>query len=149
MEQKIRRYCQPTNQPVPETPAQVARCVYESLALKYRWALERLQQIKSARIDQLNITGGGIQNRFLNQLAADAADRLVVTGPQEGAAIGNLLTQAMALGEIGNVAELREVVRRSEQVETWIPHHTQAWEDAYGKLLDLSASFGVDPLFLS
>ena len=149
MEQKIRRYCQTTNQPVPETPAQVARCVYESLALKYRWALERLQQIKSARIDQLNITGGGIQNRFLNQLAADAADRLVVTGPQEGAAIGNLLTQAMALGEIGNVAELREVVRRSEQVETWIPHHTQAWEDAYGKLLDLSASFGVDPLFLS
>ena len=141
MEQKIRKYCQATKQPVPETPAQTARCIYESLALKYRWALERLQEIKMSRIDQLNITGGGIQNRFLNQLAADASDRPVVTGPKEGAAIGNLLTQAMALGEIGNISELREVVCRSEQIETWIPHHTQAWDDAYAKLLDLSDSF--------
>ena len=139
MEQKIRQYCQATKQPVPETPAQIARCVYESLALKYRWALERLEEIKSARIDQLNITGGGIQNRFLDQLAADATDRVVVTGPKEGAAIGNLLTQAMALGEIGSVSELREVLRRSEQIETWTPRHTQAWEDAYGRLLALCA----------
>ena len=139
MEQKIRQYCRATKQPVPETPAQIARCVYESLALKYRWALERLEQIKQARIDQLNITGGGIQNRFLDQLAADATDRVVVTGPKEGAAIGNLLTQAMALGEIGSVSELREVVRRSEQIETWTPRHTQAWEDAYGRLLALCA----------
>ena len=141
MEQRIRQYCQATKQPVPETTAQIARCVYESLALKYRWALERLQEIKMSRIDQLNITGGGIQNRFLNQLAADATDRMVITGPVEGAAIGNLLTQAMALGEIGNISELREVVSRSVQVETWIPHHTEAWEDAYGKLLDLSARY--------
>lgn len=149
MAQKIRQYCQATKQPVPETPAQIARCVYESLALKYRWALERLQEIKMSRIDQLNITGGGIQNRFLNQLAADATDRPVITGPIEGAAIGNLLTQAMALGEIGSVSELREVVCRSEQVETWIPHHTEAWEEAYGKLLSLSAGFKADTFSLS
>lgn len=149
MEQKIRRYCQATNQPIPETPAQIARCIYESLALKYRWALERLQEIKMSRIDQLNITGGGIQNRFLNQLAADATNRLVVTGPIEGAAIGNLLAQAMALGEIGSLSELREVVSRSEQVETWIPHHTEAWEDAYGKMIDLSADIRADTISLS
>ncbi len=149
MEQKIRQYCQTTKQPVPETPAQTARCIYESLALKYRWALERLQEINTSRIDQLNITGGGIQNRFLNQLAADATNRLVVTGPREGAAIGNLLTQAMALGEVGSISELREIVCRSEQIETWHPHHTQAWEDAYEKLLDLSAGSNADSFPLS
>ena len=135
MEKKIQDYCAATNQPIPETPGQVARCIYESLALKYRWALERLEQIKGERLTQLNIVGGGIQNRMLNQLAADSIDRPVVTGPIEGAAIGNLLTQAMALGEIETLSELREVVRRSEPVETYVPHHTQAWEDAYRKML--------------
>ena len=135
MEKKIRDYCAETNQPVPETPGQIARCIYESLALKYRWALERLEEIKGEKITQLNIVGGGIQNKMLNQMAADAIDRPVVTGPIEGAAIGNLLAQAMALGEIGSLSELREVVRNSESVETYMPNHTQAWEDAYGRLL--------------
>ncbi len=135
MEKKIREFCVRTGQPVPETVGEVARCIYESLALKYRHALEGLEKMKGARIDSLNIVGGGIQNRLLNQMVADALDRPVVTGPIEGAAMGNLLTQAMALGDIGSLDELREVVRRSEAVETWEPHHTQAWEDAYGKLL--------------
>lgn len=135
MEKKIREFCVRTGQPVPETVGEVARCIYESLALKYRHALEGLETMKGARIDSLNIVGGGIQNRLLNQMVADALDRPVVTGPIEGAAMGNLLTQAMALGDIGSLDELREVVRRSEAVETWEPHHTQAWEDAYGKLL--------------
>ena len=74
---------------------------------------------------------------------------MVVTGPREGAAIGNLLTQAMALGEVGSIFELREIVCRSEQIETWHPHHTQAWEDAYGKLLDLSAGSNADSFPLS
>lgn len=130
MEKKIRGYCAATNQPVPETPGQIARCIYESLALKYRWALECLEEIKGEKLTQLNIVGGGIQNRMLNQMAADSINRPVITGPIEGAAIGNLLAQAMALGEISSLAELREVVRNSEPVETYMPHHTQAWEDA-------------------
>ena len=130
MEKKIRGYCAATNQPVPETPGQIARCIYESLALKYRWALECLEEIKGEKLTQLNIVGGGIQNRMLNQIAADSINRPVITGPIEGAAIGNLLAQAMALGEISSLAELREVVRNSEPVETYMPHHTQAWEDA-------------------
>ena len=137
MEKKIRAFCERTHQPVPETPGQIARCIYESLALKYRWALERLEEIKGARLDALNIVGGGIQNKLLNQMAADAIDRPVVTGPIEGAAIGNLLMQAVAMGELKNLDEVRQVVRNSEAVETWEPHHTQAWEDAYGKLLSL------------
>ncbi len=135
MEKKIRQFCERTNQPIPETVGQVARCVYESLALKYRHALEGLETMKGQRIDSLNIVGGPINNRFLDQLIADALDRKVVTGPVEGAAIGNLLTQAMALGHIADLTELRQVVRNSEAVEVWQPNHTHAWEAAYEKLL--------------
>jgi len=135
MERKIRDYCRATGQPEPETAGQTARCIYESLALKYRWALERLEEIKGGRLDSLNIVGGGIQNKLLNQMVADSIDRPVTTGPIEGAAIGNLLAQAMALGEIANLRELREVVRNSESVAVCEPHHTAAWQDAYARLL--------------
>ena len=137
MEEKIREFCRRTGQPVPETIGQVARCVYESLALKYRHALEGLEKMKGQRIDSLNIVGGPINNRFLDQLIADSLDRQVVTGPIEGAAMGNLLTQAMALGDIASLDELRQVVRNSEAVETWEPNHTPQWEEAYKKLLTL------------
>ncbi len=137
MEKKIQDFCRRTGQPVPETIGQVARCVYESLALKYRHALEGLEAMKGQRIDSLNIVGGPINNRFLDQLIADSLDRSVVTGPIEGAAMGNLLTQAMALGDIADLDQLRQVVRNSETVNTWEPHHTQAWEEAYQKLLKL------------
>ncbi|MBO5837165.1 MAG: rhamnulokinase [Oscillospiraceae bacterium] len=135
MEKKIQDFCRRTNQPVPETLGQIARCVYESLALKYRHALEGLEKMKGQRIDSLNIVGGPINNRFLDQLIADSLDRTVVTGPVEGAAIGNLLTQAMALGDIKDLDQLRQVVRNSETVETWTPNHTPQWEQAYEKLL--------------
>ncbi len=137
MEKKIQDYCRRTNQPVPETIGQVARCVYESLALKYRHALEGLERMKGQRIDSLNIVGGPINNRFLDQLIADSLDREVVTGPIEGAAMGNLLTQAMALGDIKDLDGLRQIVRNSEAVETWEPNHTAEWEAAYEKLLTL------------
>ncbi len=134
---KIQKFCAEHGEPVPETVGQIARCIYESLALKYRWALERLEEIKGQPIDTLNIVGGGIQNKLLNQMVADSINRPVITGPVEGAAIGNLLAQAMALGEIKDLTELRQVVRNSEAVETYQPNHTQAWEDAYQRLLKL------------
>lgn len=137
MVRKIQGFCRRTGQPVPETVGQMARCVYESLALKYRWAMERLEEIKGQPLEQLNIVGGGIQNRLLNQMAADSIDRPVITGPVEGAAMGNLLAQAMALGEVKDVNELRRIVRNSEAVETYTPHHTAQWEGAYQKLLTL------------
>ena len=137
MVRKVQEYCRKTNQPVPETVGQVARAIYESLALKYRWALEHLEHIKGVRLDQLNIVGGGIQNKLLNQMVADSLDRPVVTGPIEGAAMGNLLAQAMALGDVKDLEQLRQIVRNSENVNTWQPHHTQAWEDAYQRLLKL------------
>ena len=135
MEKKIQDFCRRTGQPVPDTIGQVARCIYESLALKYRHALEGLERMKGQRIDSLNIVGGPINNKFLNQLIADSLDRKVITGPVEGAAIGNLLTQAMALGDLKNLDELRQVVRNSENVTVWEPNHTEDWETAYKLLL--------------
>ena len=135
MIEKIQSFCRETKQPVPETVGQIARCIYESLALKYRWALERLEEIKGEHITQLNIVGGGCNNKLLDQFAADATNRTVVTGPVEGAAIGNLLAQAMALGDIKSMDALRDVVRRSEPVETYCPNHTPAWEHAYQRML--------------
>ena len=135
MERKIQEFCRKTSQPVPETIGQVARCIYESLALKYRYALEGLERMKGEKINSLNIVGGGINNKFLDQLVADALDREVVTGPVEGAAIGKLLTQAMALGDIKDLEQLRQVVRNSESVETWTPNHTPQWDEAYRRLL--------------
>jgi rhamnulokinase len=135
MEKKIQSFCAATHQPVPETVGQVARCIYESLALKYRWAMGKLEAIKGTPIDTLNIVGGGIHNKLLNQMTADATGRRVITGPAEGACIGNLLVQAIALGELSGISDVREVVARSFDIEEYVPHHTQEWEDAYHRII--------------
>ena len=135
MVRKVQDYCRKVGEPVPETVGQVARTIYESLALKYRWALERLEEIKGQKIDQLNIVGGGIQNKLLDQMAADSLNRKVVTGPVEGAAIGNLLMQAKALGLLDTMEQVRQVVRNSESVHEYLPNHTPEWEAAYQRLL--------------
>ena len=140
MEGKIRDYCVQTGQPAPETVGQVARCVYESLALKYRWTLERLEAIKGGRIDSLHIVGGGSKNRLLNRMAAGAIHRPVVAGPVEGAAMGNILLQAVALGELSGIDDVRRVVRSSAEIEEYLPLDAQAWEDAYGRLLAYMAA---------
>ncbi len=137
MQKKIQQFCERTNQPVPQTVGETARCIYDSLALKYRFALETLEAYRGGRIDQLNIVGGGTKNKLMNQLAADATGRTVVAGPVESACVGNLLMQAVALGELSGVTDARAVVRASFVTETYESHHSQAWDDAYAKLLGL------------
>ena len=99
--------------------------------------MERLQEIKGEKLGQLNIVGGGINNKMLCQMAADSLNLPVVTGPVEGAAIGNLLAQAIALGAVKDLEELRRIVRNSESVTEYAPNHTPEWEAAYQKLLSL------------
>ena len=135
MQRKIQDFCARTNQPVPQTVGQVARCIYDSLALKYRFALETLEAFSGTKIDQLNIVGGGTKNKLMNQLAADATGKPVVAGPVESACVGNLLMQAVALGELKNVEEARAVVCASFATERYESRRTQQWEDAYNRLL--------------
>ncbi len=135
MQKKIQQFCEETGQPVPQTVGETARAIYDSLALKYRYALETLEGYRGGRIDQLNIVGGGTKNKLMNQLAADATGRTVVAGPVESACVGNLLMQAVALGELRDVGEARAVVRASFETETYESRRTQQWEDAYARLL--------------
>jgi rhamnulokinase len=139
MPSRVRAYCRRTGQPEPETHGQVVRLFLEGLALKYRWVLERLEQLQGRRLETIHIVGGGTQNRLLSQFAANATQRQVVTGPVEATAVGNLLVQALALGQLSSLAEAREVVRRSFEMHTFEPDPAagQAWEDAYGKMLEI------------
>ncbi|NLC59186.1 MAG: rhamnulokinase, partial [Armatimonadetes bacterium] len=134
----IRAFCARTGQPEPQSVGATVRCALESLALKYRWVLERLEEIRGRRLETIHIVGGGSQNRILNQLAADATGRPVVAGPVEATAIGNVLMQAIGLGHLGSLAEAREVVRRSFAVETFTPHPAAGWEEAYARYLQVA-----------
>jgi rhamnulokinase len=135
MPARMRAFCQRTGQPVPQSRGAVVRCALESLALKYRWVLERLEEILDRRLEPIHIVGGGTRNRLLNQFAADATGRRVVTGPVEATAIGNVVTQAMALGHIGSLEEGRQVVRNSFDIGTYQPAGGPEWDEAYGRLL--------------
>ena len=135
----IRDFCRRTGQPVPEDKGAVVRCVLESLALKYRWTLERIEECRGRRASVVHIVGGGTQNTLLNQLAADATGRTVITGPIEGTAIGNILMQAIACKEIKSLDEGREVVRQSFPVFTYEPSADRAkWDEAYARYLEVS-----------
>ena len=113
------------------------RCALESLALCYRWVLERLEGLTGKRLETIHIVGGGCQNVLLNQLTADACDRQVVAGPVEATAIGNVLTQAIGLGVLGSLADGREVVRRSFEVHTFEPRNADAWNGPYARFQTL------------
>ncbi|MBI2299854.1 MAG: rhamnulokinase [Armatimonadetes bacterium] len=139
MPQAIADFCGRTRQAAPDGMGGTVRCCLESLALKYRWVLERLEEVRGSRIESINIVGGGTQNRLLCQLAADATQRPVLAGPAEATATGNLLMQAMAVGELASLEELREVVRNSFQLEAYEPDHTAAgaWDSAYERFAAL------------
>ncbi len=137
MPARIQEHCERTRQAVPETKGAIVRCALESLALKYRWVLERLEEMLGYRLDPIHIIGGGTQNRLLNQLTADATRRTVVAGPIEATAIGNVLMQAVALGQLQSLDAARAVVRQSFQPETYEPHASAKWDAAYQKLLSI------------
>lgn len=117
----IAGFCRETGQPVPETPGQFVRCCLESLALKYRDVLDRLAAVTGVPIEVVHVVGGGSRNRLLNQLTADATGLPVVAGPVEATALGNVLVQARAAGELGSLADLRAVVRESFAPEVFSP----------------------------
>jgi rhamnulokinase len=124
-------FCRGSGQPVPVEPGAFIRCALESLALRYRWVLERLEELIARRLDVVHVVGGGSQNELLCQFTADACNRPVVAGPVEATAIGNVLVQAIGLGLVGSLAQGREVVRRSFEVKTFTPRDSERWEEPY------------------
>jgi rhamnulokinase len=132
MPAEIQAYCRETNQPVPGDAGALIRCVLESLALKYAAVLKQLEELGGETIRVVHVVGGGSRNRLLNQLTADACQLPVLSGPVEATVMGNVLVQAKALGELGSVGQLREVVRRSEDVIRFEPRPevAAAWAEA-------------------
>lgn len=121
MPSRIRALCQSTSQAVPQSPGQVVRTALDSLALKYRWVVEKLEELTQKPLHVIHVLGGGTQNRLLQQLTADATGREVICGPVEATAIGNILMQAIGLGAISSVEQGREIVRRSFDLHTYVP----------------------------
>lgn len=135
---KIRAYCRRTGQPVPETVGEVVRCIYESLALKYRSVAERMMQLMGRRAKVIHVVGGGTKDRFLSQLTADACGIPVCAGPEEATAIGNLMMQLMAAGEVANLGDARRVVAASFETKQYLPTaERNMWDEAYGRICTL------------
>lgn len=137
MPEKIRDFCRSTGQKVPETKGEIVRSITESLALKYRIALEGLEEILGYQLPVIHVVGGGSQNKMLNQFTADATGKPVIAGPVEATAIGNIIAQLIAIGEIANLREARSIVKASFPVREYLPNHTCAWDDALDKFLKL------------
>jgi rhamnulokinase len=137
MPAEIRGFCEKTGQPAPQERGALARCILESLALKCRFQLDRLQKIAGGQTDVLHMVGGGIQNKLLCQMVASATQIPVVAGPVEATAAGNIIVQLMATGQIRSIAEGRELVRRSFPMEQYEPQEPDAWAEAYSRFLNI------------
>lgn len=118
---EIQAACRDTRQPIPQTPGELAKCIYEGLVMSYKRAIEEIEDIFEKSFQTINVIGGGCQNDYLNQLIADATQKRVSAGPVEATAIGNLSAQLMALGDITDLQEARRLIRQSFDVTTYLP----------------------------
>jgi rhamnulokinase len=133
MPKAIQEFCLKTNQPVPGTKGEIARCIYDSLVLKYKYTIEQIESVTGKKIEKLHIIGGGAHNVIMNQLTADAIGIPVFAGPTEATAIGNIMLQAKALGKVKSLDEIREIVSNSFEVSEFKPMPKLNWEGAYKK----------------
>ncbi len=134
----IREYCRKTGQHVPEGYKEIARCIFESLAMRYRQVLGYLKDLSPFEIEKLHVIGGGTYNRHLMQFTANSVGIPVVCGPVEGTAIGNIMLQAKAAGLVGDMFEMRKIIAASIELKTYLPQDREAWDAAYEKYLAVS-----------
>lgn len=138
MIQAIQDYCSKTNQHVPQGYAETCRCIFESLALRYRQVFSWLKDFADFDINVLHIIGGGSLNQHLNQFTANSCGVTVLAGPQEGTAIGNIMLQAKAAGEMKDIWEMRETIANSIELKKFEPQDSEVWEKAYLRYLEVT-----------
>lgn len=131
----IRDFCARSGQAPPPDRDATVRCLLESLALKYRWVIERIEETRARRLSAIHVVGGGSRSRALCQFAADATGLPVLAGPAEATAVGNVIVQALALGHLSSLEEGRALVRHSFDVQTYEPVERTPWDEAYERLL--------------
>ncbi|MFI1422423.1 rhamnulokinase family protein [Streptomyces sp. NPDC020731] len=135
MPERIAEACRDSGQPVPTTPAEITRCILDSLALAHRKAVTDAQRLSGRSVDVVHIVGGGTRNALLCQLTADACGLPVVSGPTEAAALGNVLVQARAHGLVGDLAGMRRLLTRTQLLTRYEPRGgTQRWQAAQARL---------------
>src|SRR4029079_11474207 len=131
------KFCRESKQRPPQSRGEFVRTCLESLALTYRRTLEGMEDVLGRKINTIHIVGGGTQNQLLNQMTADACGRAVVAGPVEATAIGNVLVQAMATGDVPSLAAARTIVRESFPVKGYEPMGGNKWDHAYARFREL------------
>ncbi len=134
---RIREYALKTEQRVPETDGEVIRCIYESLAFKYRYTFEQISECLHKKYDTLHIVGGGSQDSLLCQMTAEATGLEVQAGPVEATAVGNIIVQLIARGEISNLSEGRRVVKASFETLKYLPEEPGSWNEQYSRFKDV------------
>jgi rhamnulokinase len=139
MPEVIRAYCREGGQPVPQDLGEIVRCVYESLALKFRFRLRQLEDFTGRRIEILHMVGGGTACDPLCQWTADACGIAVVAGPTETTTAGNLIMQLKSNGEIASISDGRQLVRSSFALRDYMPQEPSPWEEAYSRFKGLNA----------
>ena len=127
----IQQYCRQTNQPVPETPAEICRCIFDSLALRYKQVFQWMQEFAPFKLEVLHIIGGGSLNKYLNQFTANATGATVLAGPQEGTAIGNIMLQAKAAHLVNDIWEMRQIIANSLKLVKYEPTDEAIWNQAF------------------
>jgi rhamnulokinase len=127
----VKQYCRETEQPVPRGVGEFARALFEGLALSYRMVLISLETLTGRSLSTIRIVGGGSRNALLSQMVADACNRVVVAGPAEATVLGNVMMQAIATGHISDFRQGRSAVAESCECQTYEPHHSAAWDEAF------------------
>jgi rhamnulokinase len=140
MPETIRNFCRRSGQTVPDDRGAILRCALESIAMKFRQVLGWCEELSGGRIETIHIVGGGIQNRQLCQMAADACNRRVLAGPIEATATGNLLMQAVAAADLATIAQARDLIRRSFLLAEYSPQDPATWDEAYPRFLKILES---------
>ena len=138
MTDAIREYCRKTGQHVPEGWAEMCRCIFDSLALRYREVFTWLKEFAGFDIDVLHIIGGGSLNNHLNQMTANSLGVNVLAGPQEGTAIGNIMLQAKAAGDVVDIWEMRDIIANSIEIRHFEPQDKEIWDEAYEKYININ-----------
>ena len=144
----IQKYCRNTRQPVPETPGEICRCIFDSLALRYKQVFGWIQEFiaeaapsgsgQAGQIQMLHVIGGGSLNKYLNQFTANATGATVLAGPQEGTAIGNIMLQAKAAGMVSDIWQMRRIIANSLELVKYEPQDQAAWDKAFEKYLEIT-----------
>ena len=138
MAKVIREYCRETGQKEPGSIGEISRCIFESLSLKFRYYFEIMERLSGQKLELLHLVGGGTQNRLLCQWISDATGKPVIAGPTETTAVGNLLMQLKADGEIGTIAEGRKICHGSSKLYEYSPTETAKWDGAYDRFINIT-----------